>query len=246
MVVGISGENLRVARRVYEHLNSTDYRLVKTEKERGAVFKFRHDAYVKDGEIDPIPGGRFHDDYDDMGNCMIYGVYYNDELASSIRMHALSKANPNGPARDVFPDIMMPLIAKGKTFIDPTRFVANRKLLDFYPDLPYLTVRLACMASEYYKVDYCLATVRREHQAFYKRIFGFELICEPRPYPALKAPISLMCGDMHIVRDKVANRYPFFQSTIAEQTMVFGSNKIDMGRERKQQTPATPAVEPLQ
>jgi hypothetical protein len=66
-----------------------------------------------------------------------------------------------------------------------------------------------------------LATVRAEHQAFYRKVFGHRLICEPRHYPSLSKPICLMALDYALARDRVAERNPFFRSTFFERRMLF-------------------------
>ena len=41
-----------------------------------------------------------------------------------------------------------------------------------------MTTRLAWLASEFFQTSLLLATVRAEHQAFYRRVFGHRLICD--------------------------------------------------------------------
>jgi hypothetical protein len=105
--------------------------------------------------------------------------------------------------------------------IDPTRFVADRTLSRRYPELCYVTTRLAWLASEYFEATLLLATVRAEHQAFYRRVFGHRLICDPRHYPSLTKPISLMALDFKLARERVVQRRPFFRSTYFERRMLF-------------------------
>ena len=63
--------------------------------------------------------------------------------------------------------------------------------------------------------------MRAEHQAFYRRVFGHRLICDPRHYPSLTKPISLMALDYAMARERVVQRYPFFRSTFFERRMLF-------------------------
>jgi len=77
------------------------------------------------------------------------------------------------------------------------------------------------LASEYFQTHLLLASVRAEHQAFYRRVFGHRLICEPRHYPLLAKPISLMALDYAMARERVPQRYPFFRSTLFERRMLF-------------------------
>ncbi|HEV2000779.1 MAG TPA: hypothetical protein VGQ97_09890, partial [Xanthobacteraceae bacterium] len=87
--------------------------------------------------------------------------------------------------------------------------------------LPYITLRLPWLACEYFNADVCLATVRSEHQAFYRRVFGQRPKCPARTYPGLMKPIALMMLDYRQGRDQVNARYPFFRSTVFERRMLF-------------------------
>jgi len=164
-----------------------------------------------------------------MPNCWLFGVHLDNRLVSSVRFHVISPETAMGPAYDVFPDIVRPMIAKGQTVIDPTRLVVERSMTELYPELPYVTIRAAFMAAEYYEAEYMLATVRREHEAFYRRFFGFKQLCEPRPYPSLLKPISLLAANMPEQRDSVVSRYPIFISSFTERRMLFEQNRIDDG-----------------
>ena len=77
-----------------------------------------------------------------------------------------------------------------------------------FPELPYLTLRLAYLACEYFNADLGLAIVRAEHQAFYRRVFLHETIAEPRMFPGLLKPVGLMAADFPAMKEKVFERYP--------------------------------------
>ncbi len=210
-----------LADRVMALLQRVDYRRAETAEERDAIFRLRYAAYLREGAIPPNPGERFGDALDDTDNAWIFGVYIDGELASSIRLHVACRQSPGLPALNVFSDLLSPEIAAGKVVIDPTRFVADRALSRRQPELCYVTTRLAVLASEYFHADLLLATVRAEHQAFYRRVFGHRLICDPRHYPSLSKPISLMALDYAIARERVVERNPFFRSTFFERRMLF-------------------------
>jgi hypothetical protein len=207
--------------RVLRLLERVDYRRAETAGERDAIFKLRYAAYLREGAIPPNPSERFSDDLDDTANALIFGVHVDGELASSIRLHVATRAHPQLPALNVFSDVLSPVIAAGRTVIDPTRFVADRAASRRYPELCYVTTRLAMLASEYFAANLLLATVRAEHQAFYRRVFGHRLICEPRHYPSLTKPISLMALDYPTARERVLQRNPFFRSSLFERRMLF-------------------------
>jgi hypothetical protein len=227
MSVGIVSHERPFAQRLSGYLQDADYRVASTQEDRESIFRLRYHAYLREKAIEENPEGRFTDVYDAMSNCWLFGIHLDGRLVSSIRFHVISPENPKGPAYDVFPDIVRPMIENGQTVIDPTRLVVDRAMTELYPELPYVTIRAAFMAAEYYETEYMLATVRREHQAFYRRFFGFEQMCEPRPYPSLLKPISLLAANMPRQRDTVVSRYPIFLSSYTERRMLFEQDQID-------------------
>jgi hypothetical protein len=209
--------------RVLRLLERVDYRRAETLEERDAIFRLRYAAYLREGAIPPNGSGRFSDSLDDTDNALIFSVHIDGELASSIRLHVASREHPHMPALNVFSDLLSPVVAAGRTVVDPTRFVADRAASRRHPELCYVTTRLAMLASEYFSANMLLATVRAEHQAFYRRVFGHRVICEPRHYPSLMKPISLMGLDYPIARERVLQRHPFFRSSFFERRMLFGT-----------------------
>jgi hypothetical protein len=145
-------------------------------------------------------------------------------------MHVSTPSMPDIPAAHVFPEILKPEIEAKHVIVDPTRFVADPAAARLFPELPYLTVRLGYLAAEYFNADRVLATVRSEHQAFYKRVFGHKVICPPRPYPTLTKPISLMSLNYPEARETIVRRHPFFRSTLFERRMLF--ERVDQAAQR--------------
>jgi len=211
----------KTAARVQELLDKVDYRLADSEEDRAAIGRLRYEAYLREGAIEPNPSESFIDPHDEDKNALTFGVYVDDELAASVRVHVANKDCPVLPSLEVFPDVLEPELEAGKTIVDPTRLVTNHRLARLYPGLPYITVRLPWMAGILYKAEHTLAAVRPEHQAFYKRTFKHRLLSEPRPYPLLRKPISLMSVHCCAVSDYVYRRYPYFHSTQFERRMLF-------------------------
>ena len=204
-----------------ELLDQVDYRLMETDADRDAIYRLRYDAYLKEGTIQPNPSRKVTDRYDDMPNSWTFGVYFEGVLSSSIRISVGSAGHPETPSMDVFPDLLKPELAAGKVYVDPTRFVADSAQARRFAELPYLTVRLAYVACSYFNADLGLATVRSEHQAFYRRVFMHEPMTGPREYPGLIKPICLMAVDFPEMRDKVFARYPFLRSSYFERRKLF-------------------------
>ena len=207
--------------RVLSLLERVDYRRADTPEDREAIYRLRYAAYLREGAIVPNASERYCDALDDTDNNWTFGVYIDGQLASSIRLHVATRQSPVLPALNVFSDLLSPEIAGGKTIVDPTRFVVDRAASRRYPELCYVTTRLAWLASEFFNTNLLLATVRAEHQAFYQRVFGHRLICEPRHYPSLTKPICLMALDYALARERVVQRNPFFRSTVFERRMLF-------------------------
>jgi N-acyl-L-homoserine lactone synthetase len=211
------------AESVLELIEKVDYRRPQTPEEREEIFRLRYDAYRQEGAIEPSLSRSFSDRFDDLKNAYIFGLYFDGELVSSIRLNISTPDCPELPALGVFSDILGPEIAAGRTLIDPTRFVVAPKFARSVPKISYATVRIAWMACEYFQADWLLATVRVEHQAFYKRMFGHRPMSEARTYPTLKKAISLMGLEYAEAKERVHQRYPFFRSTYFERRMLFGN-----------------------
>jgi hypothetical protein len=207
--------------RVADLLDRIDCRLADTPEEREAIFRLRYTAYLREGTIAPNPTETFSDPYDCSDNVRIFGLYLEGELASAIRIHVASGEQLDFPSYHVFADVLEPELRAGRVIVDSTRLVTNRALSHLNPALPYATVRLGWLAAEHFRAEHLLAAVRTEHQAFYRRTFHHRAICEPRPYPLLAKPISLMTADVAAVADEVYGRYPFFRSTFFERRMLF-------------------------
>jgi hypothetical protein len=207
--------------RVATLLDRLDCRLAEHEEDRDAIYRLRYEAYLREGAIAPNPSERFCDSYDELENARIFGLYLDDELASSIRIHVTSSEHSDFPSHGVFADLLDPELRAGKVIVDPTRFVTNKRLSGLHPGLPHATLRLCWLAAEHFRAEHFLVAIRAEHQAFYRRTFQHRLICEPRPYPLLAKPISLMTIDFRDVAETVHQRYPFFRSTYFERRMLF-------------------------
>jgi hypothetical protein len=202
-------------------LDQVDYRLAQTPEEKDEIYRLRYRAYLREGAIQPSTDGRVIDQYEDAPNAWTFGVYFHDQLYSSIRVSVLTSEWRMSPSVELFGDVLHPELDKGKVIIDSTRFVADPEKARNFPELPYVTVRLGSMAGVYFNADYGLAIVRPEHQAFYRRVFLHETWCEPRSYPGLVKPVGLMAAHLPTVRDRVLARYPFLRSSAFERRTLF-------------------------
>ncbi|WDR01705.1 hypothetical protein PSQ19_13235 [Devosia algicola] len=122
-----------------------------------------------------------------------------------------------------------PILDEGHSYIDPSRFTADRDASLAFPALPYLTLRIVAMACEHFVARYCISAVRPEHAAFYKRIFGSHQLGTERNFAELQFAMRLYAAEVPMIRNRVADRYPFFMSTSGERERLFadGATNID-------------------
>lgn len=194
------------------------------------IFRLRYESYQSEGTIEVNPDERFTDAQDEAPNAFIFGIEQEGDLLASIRMHVCSAEMPFAPGLEVFPDILEPMVSRGESFVDPTRFVVQRHSRRAMGNLPFATVRLAAMAAEHFHTDHILATVRVEHAPFYRRFFDMELLSEGRTYPGLARPICLMAGRWQDIKKSSYHRVPDFDSGPRERMRLFGpSREIALG-----------------
>lgn len=203
-------------------LGKVTCRPVLDARDKDKVYRLRYAAYRREGALPPDAPLLFSDRFDREPNAVTFGVYAGDQLCSAMRIHIVDAETPEHPGTHVYPDHLQPLIDRGEVLVDPTRFVVDAAAARLYPKLPYVTVRIAWMASEWFGADKLLATVRTEHQAFYRRLFGHQVLCPARPYPTLTKPLSLMALRFKEERERVLSRYGFFASSWAERQALFG------------------------
>ena len=121
-----------------------------------------------------------------------------------------------------FDDILRPRLQRGESFINPTMLAAEPTDRSPLQALPYLTLRLALVASVYFDATSCIGVVREEHTAFYRRIFGADSGRASRGH--IRRSTCRSCFTMRIARptgSAILKRFPFFKSTPVEQRMLF-------------------------
>jgi hypothetical protein len=197
------------------------YRRADSGEQREAIYRLRHNAYLREDAISADSSGTFSDPYDETDNAYLFGVYIDDQLAASLRLHAASKEHPDMPSLGVFAGYLQPELDAGKVLIESTYFVADEQLSRLYRGLPYVTLRLCVLAAEHFRADYLLAAVWKEHQPFYRRALDFRVISKPRPYPRLAKPFSLMRVYCPSATEEWYRRYPFFRSSLHERRRLF-------------------------
>lgn len=202
-------------------LDRVEYRRVNPHEHDDPVYRLRYEAYRREEFVPFSPLGKVHDEFDDLPNAYCYGIYIDGQLVSSLRLHHMTREFRMSPSYSVFGDVLDPLLDEGHTIIDPGRFTADFEASLAYPALPFLTLRIAVMATWHFAVKYCLSTVRPQHVAFYRRVFNSTQLSTSRYYHGLSFPMEMWACDVPVVYPKLMRRYPSFDSTEEERQRTF-------------------------
>jgi hypothetical protein len=202
-------------------LDHVEYRYCDSGEDLEAIYRLRYESYLKAGMLKPNASRIVTDSFDDLPNSYRFGVFHDGRLVSTLRLHHVSAMHPLSPSTEVFGDVLMPRIAAGETFVDPSRFAADLEMSSTLKVLPYVTLRLAMVASRHFKPNACLTAIKEEHSAFYKRVFAAESVVEARSYPGLTIPVYLYQSHTPEAVDQAERRFPFFKSTAFEQRLLF-------------------------
>ncbi|MEF2550493.1 hypothetical protein VQ042_03835 [Aurantimonas sp. A2-1-M11] len=203
-----------------------------SDYDREKIYRLRYDAYLAEGAIGEIKSRMFKDRHDTDVNAFLLGIEIEDRLVASIRLHITTPECRVGPAMDVFNEELSPLLDRGESFVDPTRFVIDDSVRRMTTLLPFAGLRLGSMLADHFDATYMLATVRPEHVPFYDRICLLHPRTPARHYPGLKKPIALCYNAMETLRRELHPKFPVFQSTPGERAELYGPSTSLVGRTR--------------
>lgn len=210
------------ARSVLEFLERVEYRRCDKGEDLENIYRLRYKSYLASGMVSANHERIVTDSLDDLPNAMRFGIHVDGALVSTLRLHHVTAQNNRSPSMSVYSDLLQPRLEAGETYVDPSRFAADPDWTTQLPHLPYITLRLAAMACQYFAPDYCLSTIRPDHAAFYRRVFDAREVGELRPYPALNYQVVLYQAHYASVARRTGIRYPFFKSTPFERRLMFG------------------------
>jgi len=214
-------------RSMMQLLDHVEYRLITGGEDLEAIYRLRYNSYLRSGMCGPIASGMFEDRWDNLPNSYRFGVYCYGELVSTLRFHYISSEQPYSPSIDAYPEVLLPRLARGETFIDGTRFATDPDSAPAPGVLPFLTLRIAMVASCYFGQDSVLTPVKLEHSAFYARFFNAVQKSEAKQFPGVLASIALFEIPAGENMRLTLERLPFFKSTPMEQRLMFGNPAIN-------------------
>jgi hypothetical protein len=212
----------RLSYRVNQLLPRIAYRTAESPAERAEVYALRYRAYLREGAIRPNAAKTLSDQFDESPIGSTIGVFLDDKLCGSVRIHVASRdSETQSPATDAFPDILSDYIKRGDVIVDPNRLVIDKECSQSHPELAYIVLRVPFLAALHFGADLVTATVRPEHQAFYRRVLRFEVSAPVRSYQTLLTPLSLMTVHFPSEEAAVLRRYPFFAPRAEEAKELF-------------------------
>jgi len=215
--------NNRFSEKLLGLLDKVEYRRVETSEDMEDVARVRYKAY-KAGSVMYLAEDShlLIDEVDFDSNAYVFGVYHEERLISTVRLHHVTPDHRVTSSGKVFPDEIKAFLDAGMSLIDPVRLAADPEIWSEMPAIPYLTLRLATMAADYFDADRVLQMVKPAHAAFYRRVFDGDFVASPKSRQG-KFIIDLMlmatrCKD---VRSSLYARFPFFMSEPYERRMLF-------------------------
>lgn len=206
-------------------LSVAEYRRCESGEDLEAIYRLRYKAYRLYGFVPETASRMTSDELDDAPNCYRFGVFIDNHLVSTLRLHHLTLADPDAPVMTVFDDVLHPRLMRGETIVNPSQLAADPDWTSVHRGLPYLTLRLAVIANVYFGSTSCACMIREEHTSFYRRIFGSEQIGQARTYAPISVPLMLYDSDCATNLQATIRRFPFFASTPLEQRLTFARPK---------------------
>lgn len=216
------GSSNRFSDRVLRLLERVEHRCAITHAEKNAVYELRRRTKIRQRLTASGAEDQLYDKaFDDASNAWATMTFIDGELASTLRVHVAADEKDPLPSLGAFSDVIMPRLRSWCVIVDATRPAAQLEFARSLPELPYIALRPAWLAAEYFEADFILATVVEQHQAFYGRAFGYQPWCEPRGCLDFNDKATCMGLDFRAAKERIEKRYPFFRSTRGERDALF-------------------------
>ncbi len=212
------------AGKLMEVLDHVEYRRIESSEDMEDVARLRYKAY-KARSVLPVAAKNLIDDIDFDDHAYIFGVYYYEELVSTVRIHHVTPDHRVCQSTGIFPDEIHAFLDAGMSLIDPARFAVDPDFELELPALPYLTLRPAIVGAIYFDTDRVMQHIRPAHAAFYKRVFYADTVVPPRMTKTYGFELTLLASRSKEIRGKLMKRYPFFDSEPYERRMMFSRSK---------------------
>ncbi len=211
--------------KLFELLDRVEYRRIQSSEDMEDVARIRYKAYRVNNLI-KLTGSLLVDDIDFDSNAYVLGVYVDEQLVSTMRINLVTPDHRNSLSRKIFPKEINAFLDAGMILIDPTRLAADPEIVRNMPGIPYLTLRIACLASEYFSADRVLQSVDASHSAFYQRIFLSDIIAGPlEKNDNYNVNLTLLSTRGKEMLPRIYDRFPALNSDAFERRLMFGPDE---------------------
>ena len=202
-------------------LDRIEYRRVETGEDMEDIARLRYKAY-KVNNLIKLTGNKILDDIDFDKNAYVFGVYVEEQLASTIRVHHVTPEHRVSLSGKIFPETINAFLDAGMTLIDPVRLAADPDLVNELQGIQYLTLRIGTIAADYFQADRVLQSVDSSHSAFYRRMFLSEVVVDPlEKNENYNVNLTLLATQAKAVLPKLYARYPALNSEPFERRAMF-------------------------
>lgn len=206
-------------------LDHIEYRRIESQEDFEAIARLRYKAYKARGVL-PVSAVSMLEEVDFDPQAYVFGVYYYEELISTLRVHHVTPDHRVCQSSGIFPDAVNAFLDAGMTLIDPARFAADPDVVGELPSISYLTLRPSIMGAIYFDTDRVLQHIRPAHAAFYRRVFRADTVVPPTMTGTYGFELTLLASRPREVRPKLMERYPFFDSQPYERRLMFDRTPV--------------------
>ncbi|TPW26943.1 hypothetical protein FJU11_13195 [Pararhizobium mangrovi] len=208
--------------RIFDLLDRVEYRRIETAEDMEEVGRIRAKAY-KLADIMPISGNVIIDDLDFDPQSYVFGIYYDERLISTMRIHHVTPEHRVSASAGIFSSAIDSFLDAGMSLIDPARFAADPEEMRHLRGMHMLTIRLALIATEFFDADRCLSMVVPQHAAFYERTIESRVVVPATSETGgYNVSATLLAADLRSSRHRINERFPFFRAQRHEMRMLYG------------------------
>lgn len=220
MAIKESISEIPFSQRLLETLDRIEYRRIQSHEDFEDIARLRYRAY-KAHNVLPVSAKSMLDEIDFDSHAYVFGVYYYEQLVSTLRLHYVTPEHRVCQSSGIFPEAINDFLDAGLTLIDPARFAVDADFVDDRATLPYLTVRPTVMAAIHFNADRMLQHIRPQHAAFYQRFFYAQTVVPPTMTKTYGFELTLLASPTLELRAKLMRRFPVFQSEAYERRLMF-------------------------
>lgn len=220
---GNAGEGGRV-RSIVDFLDRVTYRVMRTESELDQVFRLRYESYKHMGLIGEEQDGRWSDRHDFDPAYRNFGVMVDGVLSGAIRVNVLSSQQRDSMALEMYPGALAPMVDRGCSFIEASRFCHSMAGAAKHPALVFATIRVVALGAVYHRCSHLVSSVRREHLKFYERVVGAESVeGSDIPYKGHSAEVrvSLFVAEVEAMKRRALEKQHYFLASEEETLALF-------------------------